>query len=113
MRPEAKKLLWDVREAATKIELFTATRGLADYLSDAMLRSAVERQLEIIGEACSRLARVDEEVANRIPEIPSIVAFRNVLAHGYASVDDRLVWDIASSKLPLLVSTVQRLLEEP
>lgn len=113
MQPEAKKLLWDVREAAAQVELFTTGRDLEDYLADAMLRSAVERQLEIVGEACSRLARLDGEAASRIPEIARIIAFRNVLVHGYASVDDRLVWDIVASKLPLLVSAVQRLLEEP
>lgn len=112
MRPEAKKLLWDALEAAAKIQSFTGGHSFEDYVSDAMLRSAVERQLEIVGEACSRLARMDAETAARIPEIGRIISFRNVLAHDYAGVEDVLVWDVVANSLPALVALVQRLLEE-
>ncbi len=57
-----------------------------------MLRSAVERQFEIIGEAFSGLRRVDAGMAAAIPDLTRIIAFRNILIHAYASVDDRLVW---------------------
>jgi hypothetical protein len=67
-----------------------------------MLRAAVERQFEIIGEALSQLARLDESLASRITDHRRIIAFRNILIHGYTDVDDRLVWDIVSTKLPLL-----------
>ena len=59
-----------------------------------MLRSAVERQFEIMGEAFVGLRRVDPELAAMIPDPRHIVAFRNVLIHGYATVDDRLVWAV-------------------
>jgi uncharacterized protein with HEPN domain len=77
-----------------------------------MLRAAVERQFEIIGEALVRLARLDEGFVARISEHRRIVAFRNILIHGYADVDDRLVWDVVQSKLPLLLREVEGLLAE-
>jgi len=77
-----------------------------------MLRSAVERQFEIIGEALAQLVRLDEALASRISEYRRIIAFRNILIHGYAEVDHRIVWDIVESKLPRLRREVAALLEE-
>ena len=64
-----------------------AGRDFAEFDTDIMLRSAVERQFEIIGEALGTLARVDATIAARIPEFRDIVAFRNILIHGYAILD--------------------------
>ena len=69
-----------------------------------MLRSAVERQFEIVGEALNNLSGVDPDRPALIPGLPRIVAFRNVLIHGYASVDDALVWEVATERVgPLRV----------
>ena len=68
-----------------------------------MLRAAVERQFELIGEALSQLARVDEVLVARISEYQRIIAFRNVLVHQYAHVDNRLVWDVLETNLPALL----------
>ncbi len=76
-----------------------------------MLRAAAEREFEIIGEALTRLARLDEGIAAQIADYRRIIAFRNILIHGYAQVDDRLVWDIIESKLPTLRREVAALLE--
>ncbi len=111
MRLEAKKYLYDIREAAELIADFTAGKTLADYQGNAMLRSAVERQFEIVGEALAQLARLDEALAARISEYRRIIAFRNILIHGYAQVDDHLVWDIVETKLPILRHEVRALLE--
>jgi len=100
MRPESATLLWDAREAADRIVRFVGARSLEDYLADDLVRAAVERQFEIVGEALGRLRAMDPDTAGRIPELPRIVAFRNVLIHGYATVDDRLVWDVVQTKLP-------------
>lgn len=59
-----------------------------------MLRSAVERQLEIVGEALGQAAHDDDSVADKIPALPRIVALRNRVIHGYDSVDNEIVWDI-------------------
>lgn len=76
------------------------------------MRSAVERQFEIIGEALAQLAKVDETIVARIGEHRRIIAFRNILIHGYADVDDRLVWDIVQGKLPVLHREVKAILSE-
>jgi uncharacterized protein with HEPN domain len=110
---ETKKYLYDLRQAADLIAQFTAGRSFEDYTDDAMLRAAVEREFEIVGEALGRLARIDATLAARISEHRRIIAFRNILIHGYAIVDDRLVWDIVETKLPVLRREIEALLNEP
>lgn len=112
MRLELKKYLHDIRQAADLLAEFTSGRTFADYARDAMLRAAVEREFEIIGEALSRLSVLDEGLASRISHHRQIVAFRNVLIHGYAEVDDRLVWDVVESRLPVLRREVALLLDD-
>jgi uncharacterized protein with HEPN domain len=82
-----------------------------DYQSDAMLRSAIERQFEIIGEALNQLSKIDPVAASRVPELGRIVAFRNILIHGYATVDDALVWQVLVDKLPGLQQALSELLD--
>lgn len=110
MRLETRKYLDDIRRAAQLLTSFLGGKTLADYLSDAMLRAAVERQFEIIGEAMSRLAQQDDAVVAKISGFRRIIAFRNVLIHQYTDVDDRLVWDVAERNLPALILEVDGLL---
>ena len=111
MRLEARKYLYDIQQAATLLAEFTAGRQFADYAREAMLRAAVEREFQIIGEALAQLARLDRELAAGISEHRSIIDFRNILIHGYADVDDRLVWDILETKLPILSREIDALLD--
>jgi len=111
MRPESRKFLFDIQAAARQLGTFKEGKSFTDYAADPMLRSAVERQFEIIGEALSQLAKIDQEAANRISNWRRIVDFRNVLAHGYSVVDDQLVWDVLQSKLPTLATEVSALLD--
>jgi uncharacterized protein with HEPN domain len=113
MRPEARKYLWDALQGAERITRFVQDQTLQSYQHDELLRSAVERQFEIIGEALSQLRRVDPAVAAAVPELTRIVAFRNILIHGYASVDDKLVWGVVEGKLAALVSALHDLLNRP
>ena len=113
MRPEAKKFLYDIQQAALNLREFCSGKDFAAYSSDAMLRSAVERQFEVIGEALGQLSREDPNTAARIADYEQIISFRNILIHGYAQIDDRIVWDILNSKLPSLVRDVTSLLDEP
>ena len=112
MQPESNALLWDARRAAELIRSFIDGRSWPDYVEDPMLRSAVERQFEIIGEALNRLARADPSVAERIDDLPRIVAFRNVLIHGYATIDDVVVWEVATERLGGLVGLLSQLLDD-
>ena len=85
MHPDSAKLLWDAQQAALRITRFTAGKTFEDYGADELLRSGVERQFEIIGEALNQLSRLDPAVAAALPDLPRIVAFRNLLIHGYYS----------------------------
>lgn len=91
---------------------FLADRTLKAYLEDELCQSAVERQLEIAGDALGQLRKLDPELFARIPEGPLIVAFRNVLAHGYATLDHKRVFDAATSKVTALSAAINKLLDE-
>src|SRR5580658_10539089 len=80
----------------------TAGKSFTDFNSDLVLRSAVERQFEILGEALGQLDRLDATLAARIPDLRQIVAFRNVLIHGYALIDSARVWRTVQDDLPAL-----------
>lgn len=110
MRPESRKLLRDALDATGAIERFVKGIAFDAYQANDLIRSAVERQFEIVGEALGRLRQTDAAVAQDIPELDRIVAFRNVLIHGYAGVDDRIVWGIVEGKLPALRAAMQKLL---
>lgn len=112
MRLETKKYLYDINRAIALLIQFTANKTFVDYRQDAMLRAAVERELGIIGEAVARLARLERTVVARISEYQRIIAFRNVLIHSYADVDDRLVWDLLETKIPTLARDIDSLLKE-
>ena len=110
MQLEDKALLHDVLVAAERIQRFTDGKDFSNYLSDDMLRAAVERQFEIIGEALNQLRRSNPSLADGISEHQRIIAFRNILIHGYAQVDDRMVWSVVDDKLETLTEEVNRLL---
>ena len=112
MQPDAPALLWDARKAAGLVAEFVRARTWDDYDSNPMVRSAVERQFQIIGEALNKLSRVDPDTASGIPDLPRIVAFRNVLVHGYAVIDNELVWEVATTRLPDLAGALDALLAD-
>jgi len=112
MRDDAKKFLYDAGEAIKLLAEFTTGKTFDDYVRDAMLRAAVEREFEIVGEAISQLAKMDPGAVGRISEFRRIIGFRNILIHGYADVDNALVWDIVETKLPLLRQEIEDLLNE-
>jgi len=112
MQRDPRAYLWDAREAAAAILEFVAGKTFEDYSSDRLLRSAVERQFEIIGEALNQLCKIEPQWADRIPDVPQIIAFRNVLIHGYASVNDLTVWRTIDESLPRLYEIVTSLLDE-
>jgi len=110
--PEALKYLVDIGAACELLTQFTAGKSLNDYLADAMLRSAVERQFEIVGEALNRALAVDPTLALRPANAARIIAFRNRLIHGYATVSDEVVWGVVEGGLPTLRREIGALLAE-
>lgn len=101
--------IWDMVDAARTIQDFTAGVSLADYLRDRKLQLAVERAIEIIGEA-ARL--VSPEFKAQHPNIlwRQIVAQRNVLAHDYGEIKQDRIWLVATSRIPDLIAQLQPLL---
>lgn len=102
--------LWDVSRAAGLIQEFTQGKTFSEYEADVMLRSAVERQFEIIGEALSQAFYNFPELEEEITAGRQIVAFRNRLIHAYASVDPSVVWGVIEEDLPVLRKEVEELL---
>lgn len=113
MQLDARKYLTDIPIAGERIARFTQGKRFEHYLADEMLRSAVERQFGIVGEALARLAKDSPEVVARIPDYAKIIGFRNILVHAYAAVDDRIVWGVIEIHLAPLRKAVAQLLATP
>jgi uncharacterized protein with HEPN domain len=112
MTNEAKKRLLDVVNACEAIAEFVAGKNFPAYESDRLLRSAVERQFEIIGEALNKAGAVEASLPAQLPEFHRIIGLRNRLIHGYDNVDDEILWDIVQSKLAPLKAQIDGLLRE-
>ena len=113
MKPrEILKYLYDIREACDLIAEFTLGKTFDDYLVDTMLRSAVERQFEIIGEALNQAIRRDPDLGETITDTARIIAFRNRLIHAYAAISDEVVWGVIETSLPTLRQEISGLIED-
>jgi uncharacterized protein with HEPN domain len=112
MRLEALKHLYDMRQACGLLADFIAGKTFDDYSAEALLRSAVERQLTIVGEALNRLKKIEPIAASSITDARQIIAFRNILVHGYDVVRDEVVWGILETDLATLTRDVDRLLQQ-
>lgn len=111
MNAKCAKLLADIRDAVVFVRGVTQGKCLDDYRNDRLLRQAVERNLEIMGEAIGRLARIDATIAAGIRDYAQIISFRNLLIHGYDLIDDALVWQVLNDDLPALEADVVAIAE--
>ena len=111
MNAEARDRLSHALDACDAIAQFTAGNSRDDYLANALLRSAVERQFEIIGEALNRATQLDETIEAQIPELRRIIGMRNRIIHGYDSVDDELLWSVTQTNVPALAKHLRALLD--
>jgi len=112
MPHSSAKLLQDILDAGRAVRQFVANHTLAEYRENLMLRSAVERQLEIVGEAMNRLDRADPDMLQRLEGHGRIIAFRNIIAHGYDVLDQAIVWQVITDYLPSLLNQTEQLLQE-
>lgn len=112
MQLESLKYLYDMGQACKLVSSFLVGKTFADYDADPMLRSAVERQLMIIGEAINRLRRIEPDVVASITDSRKIIACCNILVHGYDVIRNEVIWDILDSDLSTLTAEVSALLQQ-
>jgi len=110
MRLEIKKYLFDILKATEDIKEYTSGLEYSDFIRNGMVQAAVERKFQIIGEALNRIKSLEESILNGISEHRRIIAFRNIIVHGYDAIDTEIVWDAIKNHLPKLKKEVEQLL---
>jgi len=110
MEHKIKKFLFDIEEAIKSIESYLGDkRDFNVYQSNKMLRRAIEREFEIIGEAMSRIEKIDNKI--NITTKKQIISMRNRVIHGYDKIDDAIIWGTIIKHLPILKNEIQDLIE--
>lgn len=110
MQLEIKKLLYDINESIQSIEAYLGeSRDFNDYTSNKMLRRAIEREFEIIGEAMNKIDKINDSLP--ISNKKQIIGMRNRVIHGYDKIDDGIVWGTIVKYLPILKTEITKLLE--
>lgn len=104
--------LWDMWEAATAVAQMVAGMTLQEYRGDRRTRRAVEREIEIIGEAARSIS---DQFKKPHPHIPwsKIIAQRHKLAHEYAEIQDDIIWTVATVHIPELIAQLEPLVAQP
>ena len=108
MDNEIKKYLYDIHESICSIESYLGSqRDFFVYMENKMLRRAIEREFEIIGEAMNRIVKI-------VPDIPisdkyQIISMRNRVIHGYDKIDDEIIWGTIVRHLPKLKTEIEKL----
>ncbi|RPH31404.1 MAG: DUF86 domain-containing protein [Bacteroidales bacterium] len=109
MKLEIKKFLYDIKESIESIENYLGDkRDFNAYIEDKMLRRAVEREFEIIGEAMNRIEKIDSTI--NISSKKQIVNMRNRVIHGYDKIDNEIIWGTVVRHLPKLKQEIETLL---
>ena len=110
MKNMIKKFLFDIKESIDSIENYLGDKkNFNVYQSNKMLRRAVEREFEIIGEAMNRIAQIDDKI--NISTKKQIISMRNRVIHGYDKIDDAIVWGTIIRHLPILKKEIQNLID--
>ena len=112
MKPAVIKRLRDALQACNHIATFTRAQTLDDYLADVMLRSAVERQIAVVGEALHQARHLDPSLADQVPRLHQSIAMRHRIIHGDTEIDDELVWMTSQIRIPQLRDQLARLLHD-
>lgn len=112
MDKEIQVWLFDILNSILEIESFVdfEETNFQDYSSDVKTKRAVERNLEIIGEAVNRISKKDENL--EITDKRKIISVRNRIIHGYDQISDELIWSIITHYLPVLEKEVRQYLNE-
>ena len=112
MDNEIKTWLYDILQSINEIESYyeDKPRKFEEYVSDIKTKRAIERNLEIIGEAVNRIIKKDKDF--QLDHAEKIIGTRNRIIHGYDKVSDDLIWSIVINHLPKLKEEVKRVLNE-
>lgn len=112
MDREIKTWLYDILQAINEIEGYYENKSMIyeEYLKDIKTKRAIERDLEIIGEAVNRILKKDKSFS--LTNAEKIIATRNRIIHGYDSVSDHMIWSIVINHLPKLKAEVNKLISE-
>lgn len=111
MNEKVLKSLYDIKFAIDEIESFFVGREkrFEQYSTDILLKRAIERDLEIIGEAMNRILKENPDI--EIDNARKIIGLRNQIIHGYDSVSDENIWGIIMVHIPKLKEAVDKLIE--
>ncbi|MFA5689252.1 MAG: HepT-like ribonuclease domain-containing protein [Kiritimatiellales bacterium] len=110
MDDRVREWLNDILMQVQEIQTFTNGISFDQYQSDRKTQAAVERKFEIIGEALNRISCADDGLLQRIRNYRDIISFRNILAHGYDSIDVRIVWGVIENNLEELNDDIGKIL---
>ena len=112
MNNDIKTWLYDILQSIKEIDSYYETKPkiFEDYISDIKTKRAIERNLEIIGEAANRILKKDKNF--KLNNAEKIIGTRNRIIHGYDKISDDLIWSIVINHLPKLKEEVSRLLNE-
>ena len=99
----------DAVKACELILQFIQDMTEEDFYADAKTKAAVEREIEIIGEALNRITKLNYDMLTRIDNWREIIGFRNVIAHGYDVVEDEIVWESIKNDIPILLEQLKNI----
>lgn len=109
MQHRIAKYLYDINESVLSIENYLGeNRDFKNYSSNKLVRRAVERELEIIGEALNQLKKIDNSI--EISYFKQIISLRNQIIHSYDNIDNETIWAIVIKHLPLLKIEIENLI---
>lgn len=110
MNDQLAKRLFDAHQAALRIEAITREMDFAGYQSAEVTRLAVERLLEIVGEALAASMRLDPALRERFPDFREAVGLRNRIIHGYDDINNVIIWDIVQTNIPSVINQLEAVL---
>ena len=108
------KWIYDIDFALNEIDSYfdNKDKNFLEYRENTMLKRAIERDLEIIGEAVNRILKRDPSYSNIISDAKAIVGLRNQVIHAYDSISDENIWSIITNHIPKLKKEIREIIRE-
>jgi len=111
MQPKTLKYLLDIQSIISEIELIKTktNNNFNQFKSDFILQRAIERDLEIIGEAVRKITELDDSV--KLSSTKNIIGLRNIISHAYDSIEPEMIWGIIQNNIPILNEEVNNIIQ--